>query len=114
MVADIARVDPDSVTNYVKRYIDGGLQGLLKDNYLSPKSQLEAHAGELKELFEKNTAHGQPSDSHDFRTNRCAFKTYRLPNVFEKDRHEMQALRPDARQGAGRRKATAGAARVPR
>ncbi len=52
-VADIARVDPDSVTHYVKKYIDGGLQGLLKDNYRSPKSQLEAHAGELKELFEK-------------------------------------------------------------
>ena len=52
-VADIARVDPDSVTTYVKKYIDGGLQSLLKDNYRSPKSQLEAHAGELKDLFEK-------------------------------------------------------------
>jgi transposase len=53
VVADIARADPDTVTNHVKRYADGGLQGLLKDNYRSPKSQLEAHAGELKELFEK-------------------------------------------------------------
>ena len=53
VVADIARVDPDSVTHYVKKYIDGGLQGLLKDNYRSPKSQLETYAVELKELFEK-------------------------------------------------------------
>lgn len=53
VVADIARADPDTVTNHVKRYADGGLQGLLKDNYRPPKSQLEAYAGELKELFEK-------------------------------------------------------------
>lgn len=53
VVADIARVDLDSVTNYVKRYIEGGLQGLLKDNYRPPKSQLEAHTEELKKLFEK-------------------------------------------------------------
>ena len=58
-VADIARVNPDSVTHYVKKYLDDGLQGLLKDNYRSPKSQLEAHAVELKELFKKK--HRTPS-----------------------------------------------------
>lgn len=57
VVADIARVDLDSVTNYVKRYTDGGLQGLLKDNYAAPKSRLEAHTGELKDLLEKKTPH---------------------------------------------------------
>jgi|GEM_PF-4040260 len=115
VVADIARIDLNSVTHYVKRYIEGGLQGLLKDNYRSPKSQSEAHTEELKKTVrKKHTAYDQPSDSHDFRTNRCAFKTLRLPSIFKKDRYEMQVLRSDARQGAGRCQATAGAANVPR
>ena len=32
-VADIARVDPDSVTHYAKQYVEGGLGNLLKNNY---------------------------------------------------------------------------------
>jgi hypothetical protein len=52
-IADIARVDPDTVTHHVKSYADGGLQGLLKDSYHPPKGQLEPYAGQLKELFEK-------------------------------------------------------------
>jgi len=52
-IADITRVDADTVTNYVKSYIDGGLEGLLKNRYRQPKSQLEPHTAELKALFEK-------------------------------------------------------------
>lgn len=52
-VADIARVDPDTVTNHVKAYADVGLPGLLQNHYHSPLSQLEPHADELKALFEK-------------------------------------------------------------
>jgi hypothetical protein len=52
-VADIARVDPDTVTHHVKNYADGGLEGLLKDRYRQPESQLEPHAAELKALFKK-------------------------------------------------------------
>lgn len=52
-IADIARVDPDTVTNHVKSYTDGGLQGLLKNHYRQPESQLEPHAAELKALFKK-------------------------------------------------------------
>jgi hypothetical protein len=52
-VADIARVDPDTVTHHVKSYVDGGLEGLLKDRYHQPKSQLEPYAEELKALFKK-------------------------------------------------------------
>ncbi len=32
-IADIARVDEDTVTNHVKIFADSGLQGLLKTNY---------------------------------------------------------------------------------
>jgi transposase len=52
-IADIARVHPDTVTNDVQNYADSGLEGLLKDNYRQPKSQLEPHVAELKALFKK-------------------------------------------------------------
>lgn len=52
-VADIARVDPDSVTHYAKQYVEGGLGDLLKNNYRTPKSQLEPHAEQLVALFKK-------------------------------------------------------------
>ena len=56
-IADIARVDEDTVTNHVKTFSDGGLQGLLKANYYKPKSQLEPYVEQLKKLFEKNPPH---------------------------------------------------------
>ena len=52
-IADIARVDLDTVTNHVKSYADGGLQSLLKDHYRQPKSRLEPHAAELEALLKK-------------------------------------------------------------
>jgi len=61
-IADIARIDPDTVTNHVKSYADGGLEGLLKDRHRQPESQLEPHAAELKALFKKSPPHGQPGD----------------------------------------------------
>lgn len=56
-VADIARVDPDTVTHHVKSYADGGLQSLLKDRYRQPESQLEPYAEDLKAVFKKKTPH---------------------------------------------------------
>lgn len=56
-VADITRIDPDTVTHYVKSYAEGGLEGLLKNRYRQPESQLEAHAAELKALFKKKKPH---------------------------------------------------------
>ena len=35
-IADIARVDEDTVTNAVKKYVEGDLAGLLKENYRKP------------------------------------------------------------------------------
>lgn len=52
-IADIARVDPDTVTNHVKSYADGGLQGLLNGHYRQPESQLKPHAAKLEALFKK-------------------------------------------------------------
>jgi transposase len=56
-IADIARVDEDTVTNHVKIFADSGLPGLLKSNYYQPKSQLEPYVEQLKKLFENNPPH---------------------------------------------------------
>jgi transposase len=56
-IADIVRVDKDTVTNAVKKYIQGGLARLLKEGYRKPKSQLEPYSARLKELFEKQPPH---------------------------------------------------------
>ena len=52
-IAEIARIDEDTVTNYTKKYDESGLQGLLEENYHLPKSQLEPYTEQLKELFKK-------------------------------------------------------------
>jgi transposase len=56
-IADIARVDKDTVTNAIKKYVGGGLAGLLKENYRRPKSQLEPCNEQLRTLFQKQPPH---------------------------------------------------------
>ena len=56
-IAQIARIDEDTVTNYTKKYDESGLQGLLEENYHQPKSQLEPYTEQLKELFKKQVHH---------------------------------------------------------
>lgn len=56
-IAAIARVDPDTVTNYLKQYTQKGLDGLLEDNYRQPRSQLEPQRDKLKKLFEEQPPH---------------------------------------------------------
>ena len=56
-IAEIVRIDEDSVTNYVKKYLKGGLEGLLEENYRKPKSQLDPHVEALKKLFEAKPPH---------------------------------------------------------
>ncbi|SJM89956.1 helix-turn-helix domain-containing protein [Crenothrix polyspora] len=56
-IALIMKVDEDTVTNQVKLYATGGLPLLLKDNYRTPKSQLEPYIPQLKELFDKQPPH---------------------------------------------------------
>ena len=56
-IAEIARINEDTVTNYTKKYDESGLQGLLEENYHLPKSQLEPYTEPLKELFKKQLPH---------------------------------------------------------
>jgi transposase len=56
-VAELLRIDEDTVTNYTKKYDESGLQGLLEENYHHPKSQLEPYSEQLKELFKKQMPH---------------------------------------------------------
>jgi len=56
-VAEIARIEADTVTHYTKTYDESGLAGLLEENYHQPKSQLEPYTAQLKELFKKQVPH---------------------------------------------------------
>jgi len=56
-VADIVRVDEDTVTEYVRRYSEGGLAQLLLDDYRGPKGSLDDHKEHLKGVFEANPPH---------------------------------------------------------
>jgi len=56
-VADVMRVDGDTVTDYLRKYRDGGLPGLLAENYRQREGQLDAHAERLKAVFKKRPPH---------------------------------------------------------
>jgi transposase len=56
-VADIVRVDEDTVTEYVRRYREGGLAQLLFDDYRRPKGSLDDYKEHFKEVFEANPPH---------------------------------------------------------
>ncbi len=48
-IADVVRVDADTVTEYARKYRDGGLFGLLAEDYRRPDGRLDGHAERLKE-----------------------------------------------------------------
>ena len=56
-IAGIVRVDQDTVTAYIKKYAESGLQGLLEDNYHTPVGQLEPHIEKLKKIFKDEPPH---------------------------------------------------------
>ena len=56
-VAGVVRVDADTVTEYVRKYRDGGLPGLLAGDYRQPGGRLDGHAEQLKDVFEKRPPH---------------------------------------------------------
>ena len=56
-IAEIVRVNEDTVTHYIKKYAAGGLQELLKDNYYKPVGQLDSHIEKLKRIFEQEPPH---------------------------------------------------------
>ncbi len=51
VIADLVKVDVDSVTNYVKKYQAGGLPLLLKEDYRKPKGRMDDYQEQLKRLF---------------------------------------------------------------
>lgn len=55
--ADVVRVDADTVTEYVRKYRDGGLPGLLDEDYRRPDGRLDGHAEQLKAMFGKRPPH---------------------------------------------------------
>jgi len=56
-VASIVRVDEDTVTEYVKKYVEGGLELLLSDDYRKPKGRLDEHTERLRKVFESHSPH---------------------------------------------------------
>jgi transposase len=56
-IADVVRVEGDTVTASVRKYRDGGLAGLVAENYRQREGQLDAQAERLKEGFEKRPPH---------------------------------------------------------
>ena len=56
-IAGIVRADQDTVTAYVKKYVESGLQGLLENNYHKPVGQLEPYIEKLKKIFGEEPPH---------------------------------------------------------
>ena len=56
-IADLVRVDADTVTKYARKYRDGGLPGLLAEDYRQPGGRLDGSAKRLRDHFEKQPPH---------------------------------------------------------
>lgn len=56
-IADVVRVDGDTVAGYVRKYRDGGLPMLLAEHYRKGEGQLDDHADRLKKIFEGSPPH---------------------------------------------------------
>jgi transposase len=56
-IAGVVRVDGDTVTDYLRKYRDGGLPMLLAENYRKGEGQLDDHADRLKKVFENSPPH---------------------------------------------------------
>jgi transposase len=56
-IADLVRADRDTVTEYVRKYRDGGLPGLLAEGCRQPVGRLDGHAERLKEVFKEQPPH---------------------------------------------------------
>lgn len=56
-IAAQVRVDPDTVTNYLKQYAQNGLEELLEDNYRTCTHQLEPYIAKLTKIFEEKPPH---------------------------------------------------------
>jgi transposase len=55
--AKLSHVSNDTVTNHVKKYVSGGIQGLFMENYRQSKSQLDPYREQLIKLFKDQPPH---------------------------------------------------------
>ena len=63
-IARIARVSGDSVTRYLKVYVEGGVSALCKTQYYCPVSALLPHRDALKTYFQTHPPHTVAEASH--------------------------------------------------
>jgi transposase len=56
-IADILDIHPNSVTNYIKMFQDGGLNRVMQVNYGTNTSVLDTHQSSLVEAFRQNPPH---------------------------------------------------------
>jgi len=54
LICLIACVSPNTVRNYLKQFIKGGLEEIKKVNFNKPKSELDEHRESIEEYFEKH------------------------------------------------------------
>jgi transposase len=63
-IAAITRVTDDTVTNYLKEYVEGGVERVLQKRFYQPKSQLDPFVEEIKEMFKKHPPHSAKEAAH--------------------------------------------------
>jgi transposase len=56
-IARILRIDPDTVTNYVKAYAQGGLAAFHENHYRQPQSCLAPYQEPITKLLQENPPH---------------------------------------------------------
>lgn len=63
-IARIARVSGDSVTRYLKAYVEGGVPALCNAQYYCPVSALQPHQDAIKTYFQAHPPHIIAEASH--------------------------------------------------
>ena len=56
-IAEILDIHPNSVTNYLKLYLNGGMDRIKQVNYGTNTSELESHQSSLEEAFRQHPPH---------------------------------------------------------
>jgi len=64
-IVRIARVSGDSVTRYLKAYIEGGVTALCSSNLYCPRSALQPHSAMLKTHFQTHPPHTVAQAAHE-------------------------------------------------
>jgi transposase len=54
LICLIANVTPNTVRNYIKQYLRGGLEEVKRVNFYRPQSELDEHKESIEDYFEKH------------------------------------------------------------